>query len=556
MDAASKVLTAGLLIYQGLYALDRKNPQLAPILRRMERGFDLGHPVEMPPLGGDVVTAIATAKPAKKKHRIDLTDADRNLLDATLAEVERRKVFITLKLPVLLDHPEAWRRGELDRTLRQAMDLTLLVDRVQSVEHGRAHLSNLYFSDPWQWVDTSVDPAINASLRDFGGSYARSVGCESDGLGLGTRLQAFWQGYAIEVIRSGRNVGNCRAVYALRLPEVYQAAMIEKNAAASARDMSVFAPIDTALNSDGDIRTQALDAMTTTCAARQDPSARDPWKLCAGVAARDARQAEDERKRAADEQARLAAIKAAQPPPDPYACSDSVVMLAVSALGYKGDSDFWNGEKTACRLRPENTKEAIVVLTYTHGDEHSGKASDNNDTGYDVDVLVVRADNGSVVARNVTGGHIDSDAVSFDGIAIDTANYLLAPGERAFGVRIEHDAHCYQCVFGQTGLSLYLQRGKKLDDIMDMLVREAGGESDATRCEDLPFEAKRAIVIAPAARHGLADLLVTTTVDRLDDESTAVACPAGPDRITPKTDTLNFDGRAYPVPAEIDPKLH
>jgi hypothetical protein len=541
-----------LVVYQGLFALDRNNPQLVPILHRMERSFDLDRPIVMPTLAGDGNASSATAKPARKIRRNELTDADLQLLDTTLTEVERRRIFITLKLPIQLAHPDAWRAGDLDRTLRQAMDLTLLLERMQSAKH-RNLLSDRYFSDPWQWVDGSADPAINATLRDLGAAYARSVGCDTDGLGLGTRLQAFWQGDAIEVIRAGRAVGNCRAVDALRLPEVYQAAAHEQDAAAAARDMAVFAPIEAALASDGDVRTQSLDAMTPTCAALKTPAARDPWKLCAGVAARDAQIAEAERKRVADEQARLAAIKAAQPPPDPYACGDGVVMLAVKALGYKGDADFWSREQTACRLRPENPKEAIVALTYTHGDQLSGMASDNNDNGYDLDVLIVRTEDGTVAARNAPAAHIDSDAITFTGVGIDTADYALAPGRRAFGIRAGHVSHCYACDYGQTDLRLYLLRGNKLDDILDTMMDETRGEGDGSDCNDIPTVSTRTIKVAATKAHGLADLLLTTT-SAMDPDvgSVAAACKDKSKIPTASVDTikLSFNGRAYPVPAD------
>jgi hypothetical protein len=558
-----------LVVYTGLFALDRKNPQLVPILHRMERSFDLDRPIALPALESDADhrrpsvagtqasdAPPALGPPAKKVHRnrfSDVTDADRIRLDATLAEVERRKIFITLKLPVLLDHPEAWRRGELDRTLRQAMDLTVLVERMQAVEH-RSLQSQRQYDDPWQWVDPSADPAINASLRDMGAAYARSVGCDNEGLDLGTRMRSFWQGYAIELVRSGRGSG-CQAVNALRLPEVYQAA-VQGDDATAAREMAVFAPIDVALSSDGDARTQALDAMTTTCAARKDPSARDPWKLCAGVAARDVQIAEAERKRVADEQARLAAIKAAQPPPDPYACGDGVVMLAVKALGYNGDADFWSREQTACRVRPENPKEAIVALTYAHGDQLSGKASDNSDNsnGYDADVLIVRTEDGTVAARNAPAAHIDSDAITFTGVGIDTADYALAPGRRAFGIRAGHVSHCYACDYGQTDLRLYLLRGNKLDDILDTMMDETRGEGDGSDCNDIPTVSTRTIKVAATKAHGLADLLLTTT-SAMDPDVGSVAVAACKDKSkipTASVDTikLSFNGRAYPVPAD------
>lgn len=249
-------------------------------------------------------------------------------------------------------------------------------------------------------------------------------------------------------------------------------------------------------------------------------------------------------------------IQASAPPVDPLACGEGMVMLAVQALDYKGGEDFWKGGQTACRLRPENPKQAILALTYTRGDQLSGNASADDAAGYDLDVVIVRTDNGSIVARNMQGGHIDSDAIRFEGISIDTANYALAPGQRAFGIRVDHAAHCYHCNYGQTDLTLFLQHGKRLDAILDTITHDSRGEWGTSDCDNLPTGRIRTIKIASSTSHGLADLLLTTTTNtEADTDDAAAACQAKPETTAASTDTIkvSFNGRSYLLPTEIDP---
>lgn len=248
--------------------------------------------------------------------------------------------------------------------------------------------------------------------------------------------------------------------------------------------------------------------------------------------------------------AQAQSINASQPPSDPYACGDGIVMQAVAALGYKGDADFWSGEKTACRLRPGNPKEAIVALTYTHGDQLSGNATDNDDAGFDLDLVIVRTDSGSLIARSAKGAHVDSDAITFETIVIDTANYMLAPGQRAFGVRVTHDSHCYHCNYGQTDLMLYLQHGKRLDPIFDAMINETRGEWGTTDCDDLPTETTRTIKVASSASHGLSDLLLTTMSTPTPDDDIPAACKDAPAHVD--TVKLRFDGKTFPLPVAMD----
>ena len=58
----------------------------------------------------------------------------------------------------------------------------------------------------------------------------------------------------------------------------------------------------------------------------------------------------------------------------------------------------------------------------------------------DLTIQVVDTKTGEVVARSFVENGIVSDAMHFDGLAIDAADYTLAPGVRAFGLR-EKSSH-------------------------------------------------------------------------------------------------------------------
>jgi len=531
-----------LVVYDALYSLDRRNPRLPEILRRMQRDVDLDTPIVLTAAPAAEAASAAETPGKKKSKSAKRFAAQSEPLSAADAEFERRIIFLTFKLPVVLAQAQAWPEGELARVLKQAVELSVLSVQLQSLKRGRTPALGRYFNNPWQWLDAGNAASTGAVLQAAGEATARKQDCTQQRLESDKLPPAFWRGYALENFRLGRDA--CSSVLALGLPEVFQAAALAQDAGAAERELAWLAPATAALTKEGPARTEALDVVAAFCDASTHQRKRDPWQLCEGVTAREVARAVASYD---SEQARRAAAAALLGPHD---CPQDLVRLAAQALGYAGDAEFWSGQTTACRIKPDDPAQAIVALTYFEGDQLSGTASaPADDPGYSLDVVVVRVADGQILAR-LEKNHIDSDGFRFDGIAIDTANYALAPGTRGFGLRIAHAAHCYGCLFAKTDLTLYVQAGPRLEAVLDATVDETNGEADSSDCSALPTHTTRTLGVAPGASRGLADLRMRTSTRILQDAIPA-GCKIQGSGNAVQTVTLHFDGERYGAPPGI-----
>ena len=518
-----------MLLFQALFSLDSRNPQLPAIVHLMEPAFDLDGTIELP--------AVKAAESGN-----DLSPAGLQALYGPETEALRRNIFLTLKLPVLLRNPSAWPPGELERTLVQATHFTVLLARIQKLETFRHQKFDRYFNNPWQWIDAEVAARVAPSQRELGATYARRDACALAELDVGWGTKPFWQGYVVENIRQGQ--AHCGLFDRLRLPEVYRAAKSTRPSRAHAPAMGALQPIAAALTQEGPLHELALDAVAAECGGEKRAASRDPWHLCAKVAARDAQRAAQQ---AGEERARLDAL----PPVDKLACEDGTIARAAEALHYAGGADFWSGWNTACRLDPSHPGQAIIALSYRKGEELSGQTLVDSQANYDLDVIVFNLRNDTVVAHRHQPEAILSEAISYEELSIDTGPYLLAPGKRAFGIRTRNSSHCYQCVYGYANLTLYLQTGSRIDPVMVIPVAETRGEP-AEECPHSIAYTTTAVSVGAGKSHGFADLLLTTAVDveanALDvdgnGEADAPTCTAH----SVSTFTAHFDGHAYQVP--------
>ena len=522
-----------LLVYQALFSLDRRNPQLTSILKVMEPSFTLDAPIVVP----------TVVEPTSGS---DVSPADARALDATQAEVLRRTIFVTLKLPVLLQAPTAWPHGELQRTLEQATRLAVLLARLEHLDRGRHQLFGRYYADPWQWIDSKVDAGVAGSQRALGADYARQDGCGLAELSIKGGTPSFWQGYVADNIRLRH--GDCGRFDALQLTQVYQVA---RNGGGHAPSMEPLQAIRALLTSAGPLHEKALDAVAATCSGKKNVASRDPWHLCAAVTVRAAK-----RKAVADaEQAVAARAHAADLIANPPACVGATARAA-KALGFQAEENSWGDEYAGCRPDPQNRGQVIVALSYRAGEQLAGAAAVDAESNYDLDMVLMNVATGAIVAHGHQSAVIETDAIRYEGISIDTARYGLAPGKRAFAVLTRHDSHCYQCTYGFTQMTLFLQAGKRIEPILDLQVGETTqvdetSDASTVACPEGISNSNTTLSVGPGRSHGLADLQLTTTVkgEKIDSEAgTSAAC--GSKKIT--SVVAHFDGRTYRLaPARV-----
>lgn len=199
-----------------------------------------------------------------------------------------------------------------------------------------------------------------------------------------------------------------------------------------------------------------------------------------------------------------------------------------------------------CAVMPNDPGRAIVALA--HFKSGSGFDNDRAEMGlYDLDVLVVDSKSGKILNRLLQEGALTSDAVQLSGIAIDTANYAVAPGARAFGVRVHYDHPKRYYPHQNEVLTLYLARGATLAPILtDFETINSGGE--VGDCEGVLTDIRRSLAIARTATRGLADLLVTAKTFVVTRRDVGGECTERQGPTTTARHTLRYNGSAYLPP--------
>lgn len=239
-------------------------------------------------------------------------------------------------------------------------------------------------------------------------------------------------------------------------------------------------------------------------------------------------------------------------------CPDDVVERAVRALEFAGGKDFWGGDyHSDCRLDPAHDGRAIVALTYIPGEEHTGKSLDINPGARDLDIVILKLSDGSILARGHWDGGVQDDAEHLELFGIDTGRYILRPGKRAFGIRTTNSTHCTCANSSWDGLILFAQNGYRVERLLATSMHSWQADSDGYEdnrplCSESATEQQSTITVGQHKEHGLADLSQLTVEQAYyaPDEA-AAKCPA---LLPSKTRTTwRFDGREYkPVKALHD----
>jgi hypothetical protein len=228
------------------------------------------------------------------------------------------------------------------------------------------------------------------------------------------------------------------------------------------------------------------------------------------------------------------------------AAQEAYVVRADNALpdrpGYSRDT-----AASVCRrwpARPELTLVATPV--WRNGGDHDARDGD-------VEVLVIDSDTLATRAWTVLSGALDSDAVFFDGMRLDTARYQLAPDTLAFGLRVQRRNGSGPNPFSEEQLHLLAVQADTLRTLGPPLVlRRFQAEWD-TRCTGESIDVSRTVAVGPTGRHGLADLILrerrVTTHSWMDGEQ----CRDQDTPVDAQRHVLRYDGRRYAVPEALQP---
>ncbi|MGY3295649.1 hypothetical protein ACVWY1_000067 [Pseudomonas sp. TE6288] len=203
-------------------------------------------------------------------------------------------------------------------------------------------------------------------------------------------------------------------------------------------------------------------------------------------------------------------------------------------------------EFVVCKVNPADASQVLAVLPLMVNVDEYGQGD------YGLDVLVADAASGKVIAHSYQEAAIASDAVRFSGLTLDTARYQVAPGLRAFGVRISHTGSSRVNPFGSETLNLYVTDGSQLRQIMGQLVvSESNGEWDGV-CAGEFGETKRTLAIGKPGKDGFSRLRVTeVSTGRQAILKGEDDCEEMEVKSRTKTFSLDYDGGRYGVPKEL-----
>lgn len=201
-----------------------------------------------------------------------------------------------------------------------------------------------------------------------------------------------------------------------------------------------------------------------------------------------------------------------------------------------------NSDQAVCKVNPGDSSQVLAALPFV--DEAS-----EDQSLYGLEVLVADAASGKVIAHWYQPAAIESDAYRFTGLKLDTARYQLAPGQRAFGVRISHEGSSRVNPFGSETLSLYLNDGSRLRQIMNkVVVSDNSGEWDGSCAGDFN-ETTRTLSLGKPGKNGFVSLRFTEkSVDQHNVVNSDGECDYRTKAPVTATFTLDYDGSQYPVP--------
>lgn len=178
---------------------------------------------------------------------------------------------------------------------------------------------------------------------------------------------------------------------------------------------------------------------------------------------------------------------------------------------------------------------------------------DNDARDGDLEVMVIDSDSLAARAWTVLPNALDSDAIFFDGMSLDTARYQLAADTLAFGIRINRRNGSGPNPYSETQLRLLVPRGERLQVLTPpLLVRRYQAEWD-TRCAGEAYDSSRTVEVADTRHHGLADLRVRERRVSTRSWMDGGQCRDQDSPVQGDSGLLRYNGHDYEVPAAWQP---
>lgn len=223
-------------------------------------------------------------------------------------------------------------------------------------------------------------------------------------------------------------------------------------------------------------------------------------------------------------------------------CEDLTERLR-KELGYR-DSET-NRYFSACKIWPADKSKTIVALAHYQEGSSFSLPKKSSDGLYDLDILVVKTENGQILYRLFQKGALFSDATYLKSIDVDTARYQLAPGSLAFGLRVNSGNPSSEI---QT-IRLYVVHRSKLKQVLGNLSMVERFSEAQTDC-GFSSNVERTLAIANTTSHSYADLVLQEKIVTNEPFTTKDGCDVEQTKSSGRH-ILRFNGEIYVVPKEL-----
>jgi hypothetical protein len=223
-------------------------------------------------------------------------------------------------------------------------------------------------------------------------------------------------------------------------------------------------------------------------------------------------------------------------------CDEPTVSAVSDWAHAEGDlvSSFGTDTASACKPMPNAPDTTIAAMAFLL----KGADPTDREPGTKLQVVALLR-HGHVVAGAREKVEEDATFQIYD-YTIDTARYILAPGVRAFGVRVASSTSGPKCADNNADgyLTLWIRDGKQLRAVMATNLSGRHSVVGVPACSDgdgVLEDADITVSVEKTTSHGFADLSLVATVNR----STYAGGKEtkAPPRIV--RDTLHYDGKTY-----------
>lgn len=236
-------------------------------------------------------------------------------------------------------------------------------------------------------------------------------------------------------------------------------------------------------------------------------------------------------------------------------CALALTLLCLPALAYADCTEqlagwakklhpdlVFSAQYSVCKASPVDPNRTLAALAFVEsGDEEDGAT-------YGLEVLT--AVGGRVEQHVYESAAIESDAVRFEGLSLDTARYNLTPTLRAFGVRASYVGSSRVNPFSSTELSLYVLDGAKPRKVLNKLeVQRSGGEWDGN-CQGEFYDTTSSLAIDKTLSHGYAGLAVTEKTVGSRSIAKSDDCTSSDSKPVVKKYQVTYNGTHYVVPGQ------